>query len=118
MIALEEINLILQIIRAIILGSCAKQSYVRVSTCVGTNLTDEIISLIKIQAMENYAVIDKNGNVNEDLSSQLAIDAIDSGELAITEEMFTDTKNSLIVIDATSINKQLEEFENRMNGLG
>lgn len=79
-------------------------------------LADTIAINIKSQAMDEYAVVDENGKVDEELTSKMAVDAIVKGELAVTRELFTRIQSEMPPSDKTSINKEIEEFESRVKG--
>ena len=67
--------------------------------------------------MDEYAVQDENGNVDEELTSKLAVDAIVKGDLAMTRELFENIQAEMPPSDKTRINAEIEEFENRVRGI-
>lgn len=80
-------------------------------------LADTIAISIKSRAMDEYAVQDENGNVDEELTSKLAVDAIVKGDLAMTRELFENIQAEMPPSDKTRINAEIEEFENRVRGI-
>ncbi|MBR2295561.1 MAG: ATP-binding protein [Clostridiales bacterium] len=80
-------------------------------------LADTIAIRIKSFARDEYAVVDTDGVIDEEATSKKAVDAILSGELAVTRELFTGVQTEMPPSDKTKINEELASFEERIKGI-
>ena len=80
-------------------------------------LSDTIAIKIKSYARDKYAVIDANGNVDEDATSKVAVDAIVNGDLTVTKELFSEIQAEMPPSDKTRITEEIEAFEERVKGI-
>ncbi len=80
-------------------------------------LSDTIAIRIKSYARDKYAVIDANGNVDEDATSKVAVDAIVNGDLTVTKELFSEIQAEMPPSDKTRITEEIEAFEERVKGI-
>ena len=80
-------------------------------------LADTIAINIKSQAMDEYAVVDENEKIDEEMTSKMAVDAIVKGELAVTRELFSKIQGEMPPSDKTKINEEIEAFEKRVKGI-
>lgn len=80
-------------------------------------LSDTIAIRIKSCALDEYAVTDEAGNLDEESTSQRAVDAIMSGELSVSRELFEQIQKELPPSDKTRINEEIEAFEQRVRGI-
>ena len=77
-------------------------------------LKNAMLSKLKSQAIEQYKVLDENGNVDQEATDEKASEAIIRGEIVLGRELFEQTQKDNPPSDKTRIRQELKEFEERV----
>lgn len=73
-----------------------------------------MLSKLKSLAIEQYTVLDENGNVDQQATDEKASDAIIRGEIILSRELFAQTQKENPPSDKTRSRQELKEFEERV----
>ena len=76
-------------------------------------LKQALMAKIKATAIQEYKVLDDNGNVDRKASDERVSQAILSGEFKITREMFNQIQKENPPEDQSELRQELQEFESR-----
>lgn len=80
-------------------------------------LKDAMLSKIKAQAIAENRVVGENGETDQEATDIQASEAIRTGKIQLTSEMFAQTQKELPPSDKTKIREELKAFEERVSGL-
>ena len=80
-------------------------------------LKDSMLSKLKSQAIQQYRVLDKDGNVDQQATDERASKAILEGEVLLTRALFEQTRKENPPSDKTRSRQELKEFEERVSAV-
>ena len=78
-------------------------------------LKNSMLTKLKSLAIEQYEILDADGNVDQDATDQRASQAILNGEILLTRQLFAQTQKENPPSDKTKSRIELKEFEERVS---
>ncbi len=80
-------------------------------------LKNSMLTKLKSQAIAEYTVLDEDGKVDQQATDAKASEAIISGEIMLTRELFAQTQKENLPSDKTKSRQELKEFEERVSAI-
>lgn len=81
-------------------------------------LKESIVSELKDQAIEKYAIMDENGELDQNATDIRISEAIRSGEIKLSRALFEQTRQENPPSDKTDIREKLQKFEEKIRKMG